>query len=206
MGSVVVPVAMLAGGAALIYVGVTNPSGGGFAGLANLVHGKPNTKASASTAAFTSTLADLSAVGGLTGSQAGQPAPTAGTLDERRAQVLAAAQTWIGVPYEFGGNTRHGIDCSGFTLQVFATVGVHLPRVSYLQAKRGRRTTSPQPGDLVAFGRPVEHVGIYLGNGQMVNAPKPGTVVRVEPVDYGVHPIIYRDLLSTRRKRKGVAT
>ena len=213
MGSVVVPVTMLAAGAALIYVGVTNPAGGGFAGLANLIKGQPNTKASVNTAPFSATLADLAGVGGSTGTGAAGAVYTGagGALDPTRAKVLAEAQSWLGVPYRFGGNTRSGIDCSGLTLQVFATVGVHLPRVSYLQAKRGRRVASPQPGDLVAFGSPADHVGIYLGNGQMIDAPHTGAVVRVEAVDYGKHPIQYRDLLGgkTRRRKtktKGTAT
>lgn len=209
MGSVVVPVTMLAGGAALIYVGVTNPAGGGFAGLANLIKGQPNIKASANTAAFAGTLSDLAAVGAGTPTTPGGAAGavyTGAGLDAARSEVLAAAGTWLGVPYEFGGNTRHGIDCSGLTLQVYATAGVHLPRVSYLQAKRGRRVTNPQPGDLVCFGSPVDHVGIYLGNGQMINAPHPGTVVRVEPVDYGVHPITYRDVLSRKTRRRRTTT
>lgn len=207
MGSAVVPLAVLAGGAALVYVGITNPAGGAFAGIGNLIKGGAATPASPS--GFGATAADLARLGtaGLNITGAIGAGIAQSDITGVRAEVIAQAQTWLGVPYEFGGNTRHGIDCSGFTLQVFATVGIHLPRVSYLQAKRGRRTLTPQPGDLVAFGSPVDHVGIYIGNGQMINAPHKGTVVRVEPVDYGVHPIIYRDLLSRRvvksRPKKG---
>lgn len=207
MGSAVVPLAVLAGGAALVYVGITNPAGGAFAGIGNLIKGGAATPASPS--GFGATAADLARLGtaGLNITGAIGAGIAQSDITGVRAEVIAQAQTWLGVPYEFGGNTRHGIDCSGFTLQVFATVGIHLPRVSFLQAKRGKRTTSPQPGDLVAFGRPVDHVGIYLGGGQMINAPHTGAVVRIEPVDYGKHPIIYRDLFgalhTTSKPHKG---
>jgi cell wall-associated NlpC family hydrolase len=208
VGSAVVPLTMLAGGAALVWVGIANPAGGAFAGLGNLIRGVPNDRATTNPAGFANTAADLSTVGGFLAASAGAPVnvgTAAATVSGRRAQVLQEASTWLGVPYLFGGNTRHGIDCSGFTLQVFATVGVHLPRVSYLQAKRGKRVSAAkaQPGDLVCFGAPVDHVGIYLGNGQMINAPHTGAVVRTEPVDYGAHPIQYRNVLGNPKPRKG---
>lgn len=209
MGSVVVPLTMLAGGAALVYVGIANPAGGAFAGLGNLIRGVPNQRATTNPAGFAGTAADLSTIGGWVSAMAGAPVnvgAVASTVSGRRAEVLSAASTWLGVPYEFGGNTRHGIDCSGLTLQVFATVGVHLPRVSWMQSKRGRRVSAAQaqPGDLVCFGRPVKHVGIYLGGGQMIDAPHDGAVVRTEPVGYpGAGPIQYRNILGNPKPRKG---
>ncbi|WP_245641205.1 NlpC/P60 family protein [Streptomyces megasporus] len=87
-----------------------------------------------------------------------------------------------------------GFDCSGLTLYAFAQAGVRLPRTAAAQAGVGRRIPAAQgvsalkPGDLVFFAynpgsdATIYHVGIYLGGGQMVNAPRPGTVVRTEPV------------------------
>ncbi|MEU1622938.1 NlpC/P60 family protein [Streptomyces sp. NPDC005722] len=87
-----------------------------------------------------------------------------------------------------------GFDCSGLTLYAYAQVGVSLPRLAQDQASVGRRIPAAagyealRPGDLVFYGpnpssnAGIHHVGIYLGNGQMVNAPKPGTSVRIDPL------------------------
>jgi len=87
-----------------------------------------------------------------------------------------------------------GFDCSGLTVYAYAQAGVRLPRTAAAQAGVGRRiptsrgTAALRPGDLVFFAytpgndATIYHVGIYLGAGQMVNAPRPGTVVRTEPV------------------------
>jgi len=82
----------------------------------------------------------------------------------------------LGVPYVYGGSTPSGLDCSGFVVQVFSPLGVQLPRRSADQAQSGVAVALPdlQAGDLVFFdteGRgQVTHVGIYLGDGQFVNA------------------------------------
>lgn len=88
-----------------------------------------------------------------------------------------------------------GFDCSGLTTYAFARAGIRLPRTAAAQAGRGRRIPASagqgalQPGDLVFFGyapgrdSTIYHVGIYLGGGQMVNAARPGTRVRKDPVD-----------------------
>lgn len=82
----------------------------------------------------------------------------------------------LGVPYVYGGNTRSGLDCSGFVVQVFSSLGLHLPRRSADQAQAGLPVAPPdlQAGDLLFFdteGRgEVTHVGIYLGEDQFVNA------------------------------------
>lgn len=92
------------------------------------------------------------------------------------------------------GTSIKGFDCSGLTLYAFAQAGIRLPRTAAAQAGAGRRipaTLGPgalKPGDLVFYayapGRDstIHHVGIYLGNGQMINAPRPGTLVRLDPV------------------------
>jgi cell wall-associated NlpC family hydrolase len=93
------------------------------------------------------------------------------------------------------GASIRGYDCSGLTTYAFAQAGIMLPRTAAAQAGRGQRIPASRgpsalrPGDLVFFGyapgrdASIYHVGIYLGNGQMVNAPRPGAKVRTDPVD-----------------------
>ncbi|CAL9330087.1 C40 family peptidase [Streptomyces sp. enrichment culture] len=93
------------------------------------------------------------------------------------------------------GTAIKGFDCSGLTTYAYAKVGIRLPRTAAAQAGVGRRipagsgTSALKPGDLVFYayapGRDstIYHVGIYLGGGRMVNAPRPGAVVRLDPVD-----------------------
>ncbi|GMA13756.1 peptidoglycan endopeptidase [Deinococcus metallilatus] len=112
------------------------------------------------------------------------PVPLAASLPSpAQSPVRALPGDWrgtalalLGVPYVYGGSTPSGLDCSGFVLQVFAPLGVQLPRRSADQAQVGLPVSPPelQPGDLVFFdteGRgQVTHVGIYLGDDQFVNA------------------------------------
>jgi len=98
--------------------------------------------------------------------------------------VVTAARKYVGVPYRWGGTTRAGLDCSGLTQLVMHDVGVSIARVTGAQQTQGARVASladALPGDLVFFGSPVSHhVGIYIGGGQMLNALKTGTLVRVD--------------------------
>jgi cell wall-associated NlpC family hydrolase len=109
-------------------------------------------------------------------------------LDSARggADVTTTALQYVGVPYVWGGNdAATGLDCSGFTKLVYGSLGVDLPRVSTDQAKVGTPVASladARPGDLLAFGSPVDHVGIYLGDGRMVHAAGTGRSVEVADV------------------------
>ena len=92
-------------------------------------------------------------------------------------ELLETVDDWYGVRYRTGGNTRSGVDCSGFTVAVYATLyGIALPRVSREQYRVSRKvsTTELQEGDLVFFdtrGRGyVSHVGVYLGNNKFIHA------------------------------------
>jgi len=96
------------------------------------------------------------------------------------AGLMAAIAPWMGVPYVFGGNTRAGVDCSGFTVAVFRALGVSLPRTAQTQYDATLRVLEPQIGDLVFFegtydSRPdrISHVGIVVGTGVMVSAVQP---------------------------------
>ena len=107
--------------------------------------------------------------------------------------VIASAETWLGVPYLFGGCSRQGVDCSCFTELAFAAIGVGLPRTAQEQWNATARVDPPnlQPGDLVFFAHTypsvdtITHVGIYLGGGMQINAPDTGRVVSIQPVFTG---------------------
>ena len=88
--------------------------------------------------------------------------------------VLAIAASLSGIPYVYGGSTPAGFDCSGFTSYIFAKVGISLPRTAAGQQAAATPVSNPQPGDLVFFGYPAYHVGIYAGNGMMYDSPRTG--------------------------------
>ncbi|GAA1748586.1 bifunctional lytic transglycosylase/C40 family peptidase [Streptomonospora arabica] len=119
------------------------------------------------------------AVGGGVGSQAGQKA-------------VQWALRQVGKPYIWGGVGPAGFDCSGLTMKAWQNAGVDLPRVTTDQYQAGQRVSlgQLQPGDLLFYdttdvgspGPPPSHVTMYIGDGQMINAPSTGSDVRVEPV------------------------
>jgi cell wall-associated NlpC family hydrolase len=107
-------------------------------------------------------------------------------LGSAPASAIAFAASKLGVPYVWGGTGPDGYDCSGLVQAAYRAAGVALPRVAQTQFDAGPRLppfTPPVPGDLVFFGTSageVSHVGIYIGAGEIVDAPHTGTVVRVE--------------------------
>ena len=133
------------------------------------------------------------------GSVAGSFAPAtsslqlggAATAGPSGSSVVAEAARFVGVPYQWGGTTPAGFDCSGLVQYVYGQLGVALPRTSQQQALVGTPVASlaaAQPGDLVFYagsdGTPSApgHVGIYIGNGQMIDAPYTGTTVQIDAV------------------------
>ncbi len=92
--------------------------------------------------------------------------------------VLAIAAQYAGLAYHYGGTSPStGFDCSGFTQYVFAKVGISLPRTAEAQRQAATPVSNPQPGDLVFFGGPAYHVGIYAGGGMMWDSPRTGEVI-----------------------------
>ncbi|RLU90468.1 hypothetical protein CTZ27_21330 [Streptomyces griseocarneus] len=104
---------------------------------------------------------------------------------ERAARAVAYAYSALGKPYVWGATGPSSFDCSGLAQAAWQAAGVSLPRTTYTQINAGRRVArgSLAPGDLVFFYPGVSHVGIYVGNGQMIHAPHPGAPVRIAPVD-----------------------
>ena len=125
-------------------------------------------------------------------SSAGVVGPAATSSAATGQSVVADAQKFLGVPYLWGGTSpTQGVDCSGLVQDVYAEVGISLPRTSQEQATVGEPVASladAQPGDLVFFpgadgtASAPGHVGIYIGNGEMIDAPFTGADVRVDPV------------------------
>lgn len=103
------------------------------------------------------------------------PAPPLGA----QSSIFATAQQYIGTPYVFGGSTPAGFDCSGFVMFVMAQHGVSLPHSVTGQDRLGTRISAAEarPGDVVIFDD-GSHNGFYAGNGQILDAPKPGDSVR----------------------------
>lgn len=113
------------------------------------------------------------------------PAPPLPSDGSRAARAVAFAYGAIGKPYVWGATGPGSFDCSGLTQAAWRAAGVSLPRTTYTQINAGQRISRDQlaPGDLVFFYSGVTHVGMYVGNGQMVHAPRPGSTVRLAPVD-----------------------
>jgi cell wall-associated NlpC family hydrolase len=107
----------------------------------------------------------------------------AGSQAAQIAVDTAMAQR--GKPYVWAASGPRSFDCSGLVMFAYAAAGVSLPHSSRMQAGMGQSVSRSQlqPGDLVFFYSPVSHVGIYIGNGQMVHAPTSGDVVKVAGID-----------------------
>ncbi|MFJ7076039.1 NlpC/P60 family protein [Streptomyces sp. NPDC098781] len=111
-------------------------------------------------------------------------------------KALAFSRSAIGKPYVWGATGPDSYDCSGLTQAAWKAAGVDIPRVTYDQVNAGTTVSlsSAQPGDLVFFYDDVTHVGIYIGNGMMIHAPKPGAYVREESIYYdgesSIHSVV----------------
>jgi cell wall-associated NlpC family hydrolase len=117
-----------------------------------------------------------------------EPVVASGTIvaNSSAAQIaIDTAMAQQGAPYVWAADGPSSFDCSGLTQFAYAAAGISLPHSSRMQSQMGQQVSRDQlqPGDLVFFYSPVSHVGIYIGNGQMVHAPTSGDVVKVASVD-----------------------
>ncbi|MFI5808612.1 NlpC/P60 family protein [Streptomyces sp. NPDC051561] len=121
-------------------------------------------------------------------------------------KAVAFARAQLGTPYVWGGDgpAEGGFDCSGLTKAAYGAAGITLPRVAQAQYQATPKVPAGQPllpGDLVFYGTPgrIHHVGLYIGNQQMINAPNRRSVVRTE--DYR-----WKDYLgATRPSNQGTS-
>ncbi|MFC8426001.1 NlpC/P60 family protein [Streptomyces sp. NPDC057236] len=115
--------------------------------------------------------------------------PAGAPASARAAAAVAAARSALGRPYVWGAEGPSAFDCSGLTQWSYAQAGVALPRTSQAQRYAGRRIplSEARPGDLVVYRSDASHVGMYMGNGQVIHAPHPGAPVRYDPV--GMMPV-----------------
>jgi hypothetical protein len=118
------------------------------------------------------------------------------------ALLISRAESYRGVPYSWGGTSRSGVDCSGFTTSVFRSQGISLPRTAAEQSSRGHAVSRGDltAGDLVFFhtgrSRRINHVGIYIGSGNFIHASSGGGQVQINSLNEGY----YNERFSTARR------
>ncbi|WP_227866769.1 NlpC/P60 family protein [Clostridioides sp. ES-S-0190-01] len=105
----------------------------------------------------------------------------AGNVSDKAKTVISEAKKHLGKPYKWGGNGPNSFDCSGLMVYCFKKVSINLPRTSSQQSTVGKKVEKKnlQAGDLVFFHNPVSHVGLYIGNGEFIEAPGKGKKIRV---------------------------
>ena len=150
-----------------------------------------------STSTASSTATDVAALPGPADDVMAMPAPalpqaTEPSAGARVQEALKRAFSLLGTPYRWGGTSPEtGFDCSGLVGYVFRTIGIDLPRVSREMAGAGTAVTDRNAlakGDLVFFGRNgarIDHVGIYIGDGKFLHAPRTGRDVTVSSLTSG---------------------
>ena len=110
-----------------------------------------------------------------------------GPASGQAAVAVRYAYAQLGKPYQWGASGPSSYDCSGLTMASWGAAGVSLPHSSSAQYGSGNHVSQSeiQPGDLVFFGSPIHHVGIYIGNGNMIHAPHSGADVEIAPAFRG---------------------
>jgi cell wall-associated NlpC family hydrolase len=114
----------------------------------------------------------------------GADAPAAPVNSSVAEQAIAFARKQLDKPYVWGATGPDSYDCSGLTQAAYKAAGIDLPRTTYDQVDVGTRVSEDdlQPGDLIFFYSDVSHVGLYIGDGEMIHAPHTGTVVKIAPI------------------------
>lgn len=196
-----VAILVVGGGAALVWTGLANPKDGLLGELGKVLRGeKTETASSGGLAAFGQRSADqlaqqLSAAGAAAGG-----ALVSGAATGSRAAVVQFANAQLGKPYVWGAKGPTAYDCSGLVADAYLHgAGLSVPSPSQSQCLRGVAVpeAQAQPGDLVCYGHPAWHIGIYLGNGMLVHAANPSKGVCTESVSWNGDRY-YRSLLGNQ--------
>lgn len=132
------------------------------------------------------------------GSAPGTSTPTVpdSSYATKAEKAVTFARAQVGKPYVWGATGPDSYDCSSLTQAAWRAAGVSLPRTTYDQVNAGTTVSLSeiQPGDLVFFYDDISHVGLYIGNGMMIHAPKPGAYVREESIFYdgesAIHSVV----------------
>lgn len=133
------------------------------------------------------------------------PDGTRGVLSDREAKktsgfsfsgltIVEEARRFLGLPYLWGGTSGWGFDCSGFMFRLYQSQGISIPRDASEQAAMGGAVQKEnlQPGDLLFFAKDklaerIHHVGMYVGNGQMIHSPNSKSVIRIESYEAAIY-------------------
>ncbi|MCW2919471.1 MAG: hypothetical protein JWN52_7539 [Actinomycetia bacterium] len=131
----------------------------------------------------------VAAAGGIPKDGDSKPQPYIGPATGKALKALEFAFSKLGYPYRYGGTGPSSYDCSGLLLRAWQSAGVSIPRTSQAQYSftSGSRISfaNLQPGDLVFFYPTIHHVGMYVGNGMMIQAPQTGDVVKISDITKG---------------------
>src|SRR5699024_2646703 len=116
--------------------------------------------------------------------------------DSERDKLKELISKELGKPYQYGATGPNSYDCSGLTYSIFGQLGISIPRVSRDQIKAGVQVAKSdlEYGDLILFardGKNINHVGIYVGDGQFVHSPQTGDVVKVSTLSSGYYANSY---------------
>jgi cell wall-associated NlpC family hydrolase len=129
---------------------------------------------------------------GNTGYLAGSDVKGEASLTFSRSSIVNEARQFLGLPYLWAGTSSYGFDCSGFTMRLYQSQGITIPRDADEQALAGTAVARQDllPGDLLFFAAKggtgqIHHVGMYIGDGQMIHSPNSSSAVRVEAMDNG---------------------
>lgn len=123
---------------------------------------------------------------------------SSGSGSDKASRLISIAKSKLGSPYVWGATGPKSFDCSGLTSWCYKQIGITIPRTSRDQGKAGKYVSKSnlQPGDLIFFNNPISHVGMYIGNGNMIHAPKPGDVVKI----VSIHSNYYTSRYNTSRR------
>lgn len=125
----------------------------------------------------------------------GKIEPKQESSSEEREKIVKIAQSWLGTPYVWGGNTRNGVDCSGLVKIVYEQVGLNLPRTAQQQYDYANKISNRelQPGDLLFYrkGNKISHVAIYIGKGEIIHSSSSAKSVIKQPFNDSYLSSIY---------------